>query len=72
MHGVLQFGAPGEQEVVGAANSVNVGVRCGSAVTMWSVFISTGSASAAVMFSFTPVYGFVAVQGADPAAEGSA
>jgi hypothetical protein len=40
---------------------VNVGVRAGSAVIMCSAFISTGSASAAVMWSVAPVYGFTAV-----------
>src|SRR5690349_22824032 len=44
---------------LGSANGVNVGVRNGSAVTMWSVFISVWSASATMMlFSTWPVYGF--------------
>ena len=43
----------------GSANGVKVGVRAGSAVTMCSVFISTGSASATMMLCWsTPVYGF--------------
>src|SRR5438552_1018097 len=43
----------------GSANSVNVGVRIGSAVTMWSVFSVTGSASRWVMSVWTwLVYGF--------------
>src|SRR6478672_4765090 len=43
----------------GSANGVNVGVRAGSAVIMWSVFISVLSASATMMlFSVWLVYGF--------------
>ena len=43
----------------GSANSVNVGVRIGSAVTMCRIFISTGSASATMMLFWTAlVYGF--------------
>src|SRR5436309_5007871 len=43
----------------GSANGVKVGVRNGSAVTMWSVFISVWSASATMMlFSTAFVYGF--------------
>ena len=43
----------------GSANGVNVGVRAGSAVIMWSVFISVLSASATMMlFSTWFVYGF--------------
>src|SRR5436309_16021465 len=43
----------------GSANGVKVGVRNGSAVTMWSVFISVWWASATMMlFSTWPVYGF--------------
>src|SRR5438094_5786140 len=43
----------------GSAKSVNVGVRNGSAVTMCSVFSSTGSANATVIPRWsTPVYGF--------------
>ena len=41
----------------GCANIVSVGVRCGSAVTMWSAFIPTGSATATVRSSGWPVYG---------------
>ena len=43
----------------GSANGVKVGVRNGSAVTMWSVCISVWSASPTMMlFSTWPVYGF--------------
>src|ERR671934_3024248 len=43
----------------GSANGVNVGVRAGSAVIMWSVFISVLSASPTMMlFSTLFVYGF--------------
>src|SRR5207247_11334366 len=46
----------------GSAKSVKVGVRKGSAVTMCSVFSSTGSAIARMIpfgwFSTVPVYGF--------------
>src|SRR5712691_465495 len=42
----------------GSANGVKVGVRAGSAVTMWSVFISVWSACATMMlFSTLFVYG---------------
>src|SRR6266516_7884950 len=42
----------------GSANGVNVGVRFGSAVIMWSVFISVWSACATMMlFWICPVYG---------------
>src|SRR5437868_15410791 len=42
----------------GSANGVNVGVRNGSVVTMWSAFISVWSASATMMlFSTWFVYG---------------
>ena len=44
---------------LGSANGVNVGVRAGSAVIMWSVFISVLSASATMMLcSVWFVYGF--------------
>src|SRR3989440_7267787 len=43
----------------GSANGVNVGVRNGSAVIMWRVFIPVWSASRTMMlFSTWPVYGF--------------
>ena len=55
MHGEVQFGAAANRNQSGCANIVSVGVRCGSAVTMCSAFIPTGSASAAVMSSVCPV-----------------
>src|SRR5437763_14277339 len=43
----------------GSANGVNVGVRKGSVVTMWSDFMPVWSASATMMlFSTVFVYGF--------------
>src|SRR5438552_10332815 len=46
----------------GSANGVNVGVRAGSAVIMWSVFISVLSARATMMLcSVWVVYGFTAL-----------
>src|SRR5690242_14157924 len=44
----------------GSANGVNVGVRAGSAVTMWRAFIPVWSAWATMIpVSSRPVYGFV-------------